>query len=270
MIIMQKWKRLVTPRTEISRKLYIAVAVFTFTLLLGLWCILTYGGFVRPFFLPSPGSVLNNTIELFTEHDLLTHIRASTYRVLAGFALSALLAIPLGLLMGTYKIVEALTEPVNDFIRYMPVVAFIPLSILWLGIGDIQKIAIIFIGTFFQLVLLVSDNVSSVKNELLETAYTLGVRKHRAVLRVLFPTSLPGIFDNLRVSMGWAWSYLVVAELVASSKGIGYIIIQSQRFLKTGNVISGIIILGILGLGFDFFFKILYKILFPWTEKKMV
>ncbi len=125
------------------------------------------------------------------------------------------------------------------------------------------------LGTFFQLVLLVSDSVSAVQNEFLETSYTLGISKWLTVWKVLVPASFPSIFNNLRVCMGWAWSYLVVAELVAASKGIGFMIIKSQRFLQTGNVISGIIIVGILGLIFDYIFKLAYNILFPWAQKRV-
>ncbi len=266
---MAKLKKLFTPRRPISKLSYIVLALSTFIVFLSAWSILTYTGIIKPLFLPSPSSIAKTTVELFTKFDLFLHIRVSIYRVFMGFILAAALGIPLGIFMGTYKIVEALAEPLNDFIRYMPVVAFIPLTILWIGIGDAQKIAIIFIGTFFQLVLLVSDSVSAVQNEFLETSYTLGISKWLTVWKVLVPASFPSIFNNLRVCMGWAWSYLVVAELVAASKGIGFMIIKSQRFLQTGNVISGIIIVGILGLIFDYIFKLAYNILFPWAQKRV-
>jgi len=168
--------------------------------------------------------------------------------------------------MGTFKVAEAFTEPVVGFIRYMPASAFIPLFILWLGIGDIEKIAIIFVGSFFQLVLMVAVVAKNVHKDMLETAYTLGAKRFQVIRKVLLPASLPGIVDTLRIIVGWAWTYIIVAELVASASGIGYMIISAQRMLRTGNIIFGILTIGILGLITDYFFKWLYNRLFPWVE----
>jgi NitT/TauT family transport system permease protein len=183
-----------------------------------------------------------------------------------GFFVAALIGVPLGLLMGTFKVAEAFTEPVVGFIRYMPASAFIPLFILWLGIGDIEKIAIIFVGSFFQLVLMVAVVAKNVHKDMLETAYTLGAKRFQVIRKVLLPASLPGIVDTLRIIVGWAWTYIIVAELVASASGIGYMIISAQRMLRTGNIIFGILTIGILGLVTDYFFKWLYNRLFPWVE----
>jgi NitT/TauT family transport system permease protein len=152
------------------------------------------------------------------------------------------------------------------FIRYMPASAFIPLFILWLGIGDIEKIAIIFVGSFFQLVLMVAVVVKNVQKEMLEAAYTLGAKRFQVIRKVLLPASMPGIMDTLRIIVGSAWTYIIVAELVASASGIGYMILSSQRMLRTGNIIFGILTIGMIGLITDFIFKWLYNRLFPWGE----
>jgi len=255
-----------SPREPIPKSLYLILALSSFAFFLVIWSILTYGGVVDPLFLPSPGRVFQAGVDLFVELGFTTDILNSVYRVMLGFIVAALIGVPLGLVMGTFKVAEAFTEPVVGFIRYMPASAFIPLFILWLGIGDIEKIAIIFVGSFFQLVLMVAVVAKNVHKDLLETAYTLGAKRFQVIWKVLLPASLPGIVDTLRIIVGWAWTYIIVAELVASASGIGYMIISAQRMLRTGNIIFGILTIGMLGLVTDYFFKWLYNRLFPWVE----
>jgi NitT/TauT family transport system permease protein len=255
-----------SPREPIPKGLYVILALSSFAFFLTLWSILTYGRFVDPLFLPSPGRVFQAGVDLFLELEFTTDILNSVYRVMMGFIIAALIGVPIGLIMGTFKAAEAFTEPVVGFVRYMPASAFIPLFILWLGIGDIEKIAIIFVGSFFQLVLMVAVVAKNVHKDMLETAYTLGAKRFQVIRKVLLPASLPGIVDTLRIIVGWAWTYIIVAELVASASGIGYMIISSQRMLRTGNIIFGILTIGMLGLLTDFFSKWLYNKLFPWVE----
>ncbi len=262
----RKLENLLSPREPISKGLYIVLALSSFGFFLILWSILTYGRFVDPLFLPSPGRVFQAGVDLFVEMGFTTDILNSVYRVMMGFVIAAIIGVPIGLIMGTFKVAEAFTEPVVGFIRYMPASAFIPLFILWLGIGDVEKIAIIFVGSFFQLVLMVAVVAKNVHKDLLETAYTLGAKRFQVIRKVLLPASLPGIVDTLRIIVGWAWTYIIVAELVASASGIGYMIISSQRMLRTGNIIFGILTIGMLGLITDFFAKWLYNKLFPWVE----
>ena len=262
----RRWKDFLTPREPIPKSLYLILTFSSFAFFLILWSILTYGRLVDPLFLPSPGRVFQAGYDLFLELGFTSDILNSVYRVMVGFLAAAIIGVPLGLIMGTFRAAEAFTEPVVGFIRYMPASAFIPLFILWLGIGDVEKIAIIFVGSFFQLVLMVAVVAKNVQKDLLETAYTLGARRFQVIRKVLLPASLPGIVDTLRIIVGWAWTYIIVAELVASASGIGYMIISSQRMLRTGNIIFGILTIGILGLITDYFFKWLYNRLFPWVE----
>ena len=253
---------------KLSHGIYLISAAATFILFLGVWSLITYSGAINQLFLPSPSAVAGAVIDSFLNQGYGWDILVSSYRILLGFFLSAALAIPVGLLIGTYKPVEALIEPFNDFIRYMPVVAFVPLCILWVGIGDSQKILVIFIGTYFQLVLMVAAAVSQVPREYLETYFMLAGSKAGHLRQVVLPAAWPSIFDSLRIAAGWAWSYLVVAELVAAETGIGFKIMQAQRFLKTPQVVAGIIIVGVLGLLTDYLFKTASHRLFPWLQEK--
>jgi NitT/TauT family transport system permease protein len=262
----RKFEDLLSPREPIPKSFYFVLTLSSFAFFLIIWSILTYGGFVDPLFLPSPGRVFQAGVDLFLDLGFVTDILNSVYRVMMGFVVAAIIGVPIGLIMGTFKVAEALIEPVVGFIRYMPASAFIPLFILWLGIGDIEKIAIIFVGSFFQLILMVAVVAKNVHKDMLETAYTLGAKRFQVIRKVLLPASLPGIVDTLRIIVGWAWTYIIVAELVASASGIGYMIISSQRMLRTGNIIFGILTIGMLGLITDFFFKWFYNRLFPWVE----
>jgi len=262
-------------QARLSRSTYFVSAIATFVIALGIWSLISRSGFINPLFLPSPLAVARAILDSFLNQGYMVDVLTSSYRIMLGFTLSAVLAIPIGLLMGTYKPVEALIEPFNDFIRYMPVVAFVPLCILWAGIGDGQKILVIFIGTYFQLVLMVAVAVSQVPREYLETYLMLAGSRtgHRYVpegglWKVILPAAWPTIFDSLRIAAGWAWSYLVVAELVAADIGVGFKIMQAQRFLKTPYVIGGIITIGLLGLLTDYLFKAAAHRLFPWLQER--
>jgi len=231
------------------------------------WSVLTYGGLVPQLFLPAPTDVIRAAAALLREGSLQIHTMASLTVILTGWALAVLIAVPLGILMGTLKLVEALVEPIINFVRYLPVSALIPLLILYIGIGTAEKVAVVFIGTFFQLVLLVSDVSANVSKDLLDSAYTLGAKRRTVLSRVLLPATLPGVMDNLRITMGWAWTYLVVAELVASDRGLGYMILDSMRGLFTDRIFVGLLTIGLLGLMFDQIFKWLHRTLLPWSPR---
>nr|WP_250888700.1 ABC transporter permease [Mesorhizobium sp. dw_380] len=243
-----------------SRFLMIAVAVFVG---LGLaWWAATGLEWVKPIFLPSPGSVATQVAKLATDGTLWLDLKASMYRISIGFLIASALSIPIGVLIGSFRSWEAAIEPLVDFIRYMPVVAFVPLSILWAGTGDTQKFLIIFIGTFFQQVLMIMDNVKRVPADFIGLGRTLGLPDRKILTRIVVPSALPGIWDTLRISLGWAWTWLVLAELVAATSGLGYRITVSQRYFQTNTIIGYILLLGVLGLITDQVMKALEKVLF--------
>lgn len=246
---------------------YISLAVLSFFLLLIVWGVVTSFGLIKPFFLPTPAEVIKAIFQLFNQGAFINDVGISLFRILVGFFVAVLFAVPIGILIGLNRRAEALIEPIVDFIRYTPIPAFIPLFILWFGIGELEKIVVISASVFFQLILMVANSVSFTPKQIIESAETLGANRWQIILKVIYPFSKPRIFDDLRVSMGWAWAGLILAEIVGSSSGIGYVIIQSQRLLQTANVIGAIIVVGVLGLASDFIFKWLYKILFPWAPK---
>jgi len=176
--------------------------------------------------------------------------------------------VPLGLMIGTWRPVQALLEPLTDFIRYMPAVAFIPLVMLWIGIEESSKIAIIFIGTFFQMVLMVAEDVRRVPAAQVEAAQTLGASRGEIVEQVLLQSAKPALLDTLRITMGWAWTYLVVAELVAANSGLGYSILKAQRFMQTDKIFAGILLIGAIGLIIDQLFRAMHRKSFPWLHFK--
>jgi NitT/TauT family transport system permease protein len=255
------------PHEPISRSAYLTGAGASVAGLFIVWAVLTWGGFVAPLFLPSPSDIVRAAAALIADGSLLIHTQASVTVIVTGWALAVILAVPLGILMGTLKFVEALVEPIVDFVRYLPVSAMIPLLILYIGIGTPEKVAVIFIGTFFQLILLIADVSANVSKDLLDSAYTLGAKRGDVFRRVLLPATLPGVMDNLRITMGWAWTYLIVAELVAADRGLGYLILDAGRGLFTDRIFVGLFTIGLLGFGFDFIFKTAHRLLLPWSPK---
>ena len=251
-------------RGPISQRRYWMLAGIGLALPLAAWTALAAFGTVDRVFLPGPLDVARRVVRWFTEDRLTSDIGISLYRVVAGWALSALIALPLGLYVGTFRSVQALLEPLTDFIRYMPAVAFIPLVMLWIGIDEGAKIGIIFIGTFFQMVLMVAEDVRRVPMAQIEAAQTMGATRGEILEKVILPSAKPSLLDTMRVTMGWAWTYLVVAELVAANSGLGYAIIKAQRFLQTDKIFAGIILIGIIGLAIDQAFRLLHRRAFPW------
>lgn len=251
---------------ELDGKLHIAIAVAVF-LILGLaWWAATASGLVQPLFLPSPRTVWQRMVALALDGTLWQDSIISFYRIAIGFALASAMAIPVGILIGCFRVWEAAIEPLVDFVRYMPVVAFVPLTILWSGTGDWQKFLIIWIGTFFQEVLMVMDNVKRVPVDYIGLGRTLGLPERRILWRIVLPSALPGIWDTLRISIGWAWTWLVLAELVAATSGLGYRITVSQRFFQTQTIIGYILLLGIFGLITDQVMKAMEKVLFRYLR----
>jgi len=253
------------PLQPVSPGARIGLGIGFFVVFVALWAFATLGGFVSKTFLADPLTMVRDGWSLLADHGFALDIGVTIWRVVGGFVLAAVLAVPLGLAMGAYKPIEAFFEPFVSFARYLPASAFIPLLILWAGIGETQKLLVIFIGSFFQLVLMVAVVVGNTRRDLVEAAYTLGTSDRTLVTRVLLPNAAPEIAEILRLVLGWAWTYVIVAELIGSSSGIGHMITDSQSLLATGQIIFGIIVIGLIGLVTDFAFKAFNRRLFPWA-----
>ena len=254
------------PLAPVSGNMRWLLGVAFFVVFVLVWAGFTLGGFVSPTFLASPLTMATEGWRLFTEYNFIHDIGMTVWRVFAGFILASAIAVPLGIAMGAYKGVEAFFEPFVSFCRYLPASAFIPLLILWAGIGETQKLLVIFIGSVFQIILMVAVTVGGARKDLVEAAYTLGADSRGIVRRVLIPGAAPGIAETLRLVLGWAWTYVIVAELIGSSSGIGHMITDSQALLNTGQIIFGIIVIGLIGLVSDFAFKAVNKKLFAWAS----
>ncbi len=253
-------------RGPITQRQYLLLAALGLIVPLAAWWLLSEFGGVNKVFLPAPPDVVHRIVTWWTDDNLAGDIGISIYRVVGGWALSALVALPIGLAIGTFRPVQALLEPLTDFIRYMPAVAFIPLVMLWVGIDEGSKIAIIFIGTFFQMVLMVAEDVRRVPTAQIEAAQTMGATRFELIEKVIVPSAKPALVDTLRITMGWAWTYLVVAELVAANSGLGYAILKAQRFLQTDKIFAGILLIGAIGLFIDQVFRFAHRRAFPWLK----
>ena len=253
------------PLKPVPRGAKVFLGAAFFVLFFAAWALATFGGLIDELFLKDPLYTLKIGVELFTQFNFIEDVGVTVWRVVGGFILAALVAVPLGILMGAFKPVEAFFEPFVSFARYLPASAFIPLLILWAGVGEAQKLLVIFIGSVFQLVLMVSVIVGSTRRDLVEAAYTLCADSAGIVRRVMLPGAAPQIAETLRLVLGWAWTYVIVAELVGSSSGIGHMIMDSQRLLDTGQMIFGIFCIGVIGLASDLAFKWTNQRLYPWA-----
>ncbi len=225
----------------------------------------------NPVYLPAPHEVAIAFYTAFTTepqrrseqwlHESLWH---SMTIIFWGFLLSSLVGVPIGILCGTYVAVSKLNEPFIEFFRYLPAPAFGALAVAILGIHDGPKIAIIFIGTFFQQVLIVANTTRKLDMALLEAALTLGAKRLQLLFRVVIPGILPDLYRDQRILLGWAWTYLIVAELIGTSSGITWFITQQARYKNFDNVFAAIIMIGVIGLVIDQCLARFGKRIFPW------
>jgi len=245
-----------TSRTDV------VLAIVAFVGFVLVWDLMSRFNIVDPRFLPLPWKVVEALYRMFTEQNFLDDVWISVARVWGAFLLSVVIAVPMGVWMSNYRIVGALSEPIIDFIRYLPVPALVPLLIIWFGIGEGSKIAVLWMGTFFQLVLLIADDAKRVPREFVEIGYTLGARPRQITRDIVIRAMAPSTVDNLRITLGWCWTYLIIAEIVASRSGIGHYIWSMRRFVKTPEVMAGILTVGVIGLVTDQAIRLAHRRLF--------
>lgn len=253
---------------DIPKPLNIGLTVTSIALPLLLWWLVTTFANVDPKFLPSPGKVLEAFGRLWNTRELLKDTVASLWRVGVGFLFALVFSIPVGVLMGSFPSIRALLEPMFGLMRYMPAPAFIPLLILYLGIGEEPKIMLIFIGVFFFNSLMVMDTVKFVPKDLIEATYMLGGNRWEILTQVIFPHVLPGILDASRINLAAAWQLVIVSELIAATEGLGRRISVAGRFLRTDEIFVGLIVIGAIGLTFDLLFQYLLRVSCKWSSQK--
>lgn len=232
-----------------------------------IWLIVSSLNLVPPIFLPSPVAVIAAGYKMFTEDNLIADVIASSLRVLAGFVVAAIIGVPMGLAMGTFYSMENLFAPIVGTVRYMPVTAFVPLIVIWLGLGEPSKVLIIMLGVVLYNAIMIADAVKFIPSEMINVAYTMGATRRDVVSKVIIPAAFPSVLDTLRVNISGAWNFLVIAELVASQNGLGFKIIQAQRFLQTEKVLFCIALIGLIGLVIDYALKWLSERLTPWADQ---
>ncbi|WP_421758949.1 ABC transporter permease [Devosia sp.] len=251
--------RLFAFRGKLDRRVQMSIAIGTSALVLLIWELVGQSHLVNPLFLPAPSAVLNALWQMTLNQNLLGHAWISTQRVWLAFIIAAVMAVPIGILMSSYRPIGAALEPIIDFIRYLPVPALVPLSIIWFGVGEETKIFLLWLGTFFQLVLMVADDMRRVPHEYIEIAWTVGAKQRQVLTDVAFRAMLPSLVDNLRITLGWCWTYLIVAEIVAADSGIGFVIWTSRRYMKTPEVMAGVVTIGLIGLFSDQILRALHR-----------
>lgn len=244
-----------------------AYSIGCFIAIIIAWCALTYSGYLKEMYLPKPTSVIDSLLNMIKSGSLFLDCWFSIKRVMLGWAAAAILALPIGVICASAPRFQAAVQPIMEFFRYLPITALVPLTIIYCGIEETQKYTIIFLGTFFQLVLMIEDTVKGVDKNLLNAARTLGTTKKAVYYKVLLPASMPGIMDAFRMTIGWAWTYLIVAEMVSADNGIGYMILRAQRYVATDQVFGGLILIGVIGLGTDFLMRLITRLVVPWYER---
>jgi len=245
----------------------VVLGVAVWVIFFGLWELAAARGWINTLFMPPPHRVLSTLYTMLTERGFLTDIGISIYRILVSFALACAVAIPLGILMGSFKAVDAFVNPFVSAWRYLPAPAFIPLLLMWFGAGEGSKLALLFIGVIFFLITLIMDHTRAVRAELIETAMTLGADRWQILSTIVLPAVAPKIVISMRQMLAVSWTYLVIAEIVASTTGIGAVMMRGQRFLKVDEIMAGILVIGIVGLIFDFLFRLAHQLLFPYVAR---
>jgi len=252
-------------RRDVSRQTKILLAILSWTMVVIVWYLLTKWDILPPFSLPKPAGVLQAFARLWTEYDLLGNVFTSWWRIAQAFLWSAAIAIPLGILMGSFRWVHDLVNPIAEPMRSMPITAFLPAFIGLFGMDEGMKVGFLFFGMFFYLLALVVEEVDRVDNALLETAMTLGANK-RQLLWLMFRASFPAIFGSFRILYDIGWTYVILAEMVNARKGVGYMVEAARKVLDFDRVYAGIIAIGLAAFLFRWLLTLLEKQLFPWRR----
>ncbi len=247
------------------------ISIVTTLLLLGLWFLVTGMGWVKPLFLPSPIAVFHKFIVAMTDgvadSTLAEHTMASLGRVLGAFAIACVTAVPIGIMMGMSRVARGILDPIIEFYRPLPPLAYLPLIIIWLGIGEFPKVFLIFLAIFAPVAIAARAGVRSVSIEQIHAAYAMGATRLQVVTHVIMKAALPEIFTGMRIGIGVGWTTLVAAEMVAAHRGLGFMVLNAAQFLASDTVIMGIIVIGVFAFAFDLLIRYLEKVFIPWKGR---
>ncbi|WP_220486007.1 ABC transporter permease subunit [Psychromonas sp. SR45-3] len=253
-----------TPGAGDSRLIGVCSTIF----FIALWAIATEGGFIKPIFLPSPVDVVQRLIDItvdgFAGATLVEHLNASLVRIFGAFILACLIGIPLGITIGCNRVFRGIFDPLIEFYRPLPPLAYLPLIIIWLGIDESSKVTLIFLAMLSPIVLSARAGVTSVRIEQIQVAYSMGATPWQVITQVIARGAMPDIMTGMRIAIGFGWTTLVAAEMVAAERGIGFMVLNASEFLVTDVVIAGIIVIGIIAYCFDLLMRYLEAKLIPW------
>jgi len=259
-------KRLFEFKKSIPTPLTIVLGLAVWVLFFGAWQLSSALGLVNELLFPAPTKVIAALYDLLANQGFIVDIGVSLYRILVSFLIACAIAIPLGILMGCFKAVEAFFGPFVSAWRYLPAPALIPLLLMWLGAGEEQKLALLILGVIWFLITLISDHTKSVRTELIETAVTLGGSRIQVLKTVVIPAVMPDILVVMRQMMAVSWTYLVIAEIVAANSGIGAMMMRAKRFIHVDEIMAGILVIGVLGLLLDLLLRLAHRVIFPYLD----
>ncbi|WDZ79249.1 ABC transporter permease subunit (plasmid) [Ensifer adhaerens] len=247
------------------------ISLSTTIVIVALWFLVTESGWVKPLFLPSPLAVWDKFVLALTDgvsnSTLIEHTLASIGRVFGAFLLALVTAVPIGILMGVNRVVRGLFDPIIEFYRPLPPLAYLPLVIIWLGIGEFPKVFLIYLAIFAPMAIAARAGVRSVSTEQIHAAYAMGATRGQVISQVIMKAALPEIFTGMRIGIGVGWTTLVAAEMVAANRGLGFMVLNAAENLESDTVIMGIFIIGIFAFAFDLLIRYLEKVLIPWKGR---
>ena len=247
------------------------ISVVTVIVLVALWALVTNLGWIKPLFLPSPQAVFAQFYEYLTgqanDKPLWQHFAASMFRVFTAFFLACLTAVPIGIAMGMNRVVRGIFDPPLEFYRPLPPLAYLPLIIIWFGIGELPKVLLIFLSCFAPLALAARAGMRSASQEQINAVYSMGASYGQVIRHVILPAALPDILIGMRIAIGFGWTTLVAAEMVAASVGLGQMVLNASNFLRTDIVVMGIIVIGVVAYLFDLLMRWVERRLVPWKGR---
>jgi taurine transport system permease protein len=248
-----------------------AISIVTMVGLFALWWVASHFRWLPPLFLPTPETVFTRLYESamgqLTDAPLATHFGWSMFRVFSAFLAACVTAIPIGIAMGVSRIARGIFDPPIEFYRPLPPLAYLPLIVIWFGIDEMSKVLLIYLACFAPLAMSARAGVRSVSQEQIHAAYSMGASKRQVIYHVIIPAAMPEILTAMRISIGFGWTTLVAAEMVAATHGLGQMVLNASNFLRTDIVIMGIVVIGAVAYLFDLLMRYVEKLVVPWKGK---